>query len=92
MGDISAALGLYEALEEGPNGRHYFTNRPSCSALVKLAPDHKDVFISHDTWQNYEAMLKVMKYYDFAWRLTRDPSRLLFSCVFVIHKLSWQKS
>ncbi|VDK20189.1 unnamed protein product [Taenia asiatica] len=74
MGDISAALGLYEVLEEGPNGKHYFTNRPSCSALVKLTPDHKDIFISHDTWQNYETMLKVMKYYDFAWRLTRDPN------------------
>ncbi|KAL5963835.1 putative phospholipase B-like 2 [Taenia solium] len=74
MGDISAALGLYEVLEKGPNGKHYFTNRPSCSALVKLTPDHKDIFISHDTWQNYETMLKVMKYYDFAWRLTRDPN------------------
>ncbi|KAH9284484.1 putative phospholipase B-like 2 [Echinococcus granulosus] len=74
MGDVSAALGLYEALEEGPNGKHYFTSRPSCSALVKLAPDHKDIFISHDTWRDYEGMLKVVKYYEFAWRLTRDPS------------------
>ncbi|VDM16113.1 unnamed protein product [Hydatigera taeniaeformis] len=86
IGDVSSALGVYGALEKGSNGKSYFTNRPSCSALVKLSPDHKDIFISHVTWQNYEAMLKVVKYYEFAWRLTRDPnsavipaSKILFS-------------
>ena len=78
IGDISAALGLYEALNEGLNGRKYFNSRPSCSALVKLTPDYKDIFVSHVTWQDYVSMLKVMKYYKFGWRLTRDPSKLLF--------------
>lgn len=77
IGDISVALGLYDTLNEGLNGRKYFNNRPSCSAFVKLAPDHKDIFVSHNTWQNYESMLKVMKYYQFDWRLTRDPSNSL---------------
>ncbi|KAM7535826.1 hypothetical protein Aperf_G00000091554 [Anoplocephala perfoliata] len=86
IGEISAALGLYDALEIGPNGKRYFSMRPSCSALVKLSPDRKDIFISHNTWQGYENMLKVTKYYEFEWRLTRDPdspkipgSKVLFS-------------
>ncbi|VDD81144.1 unnamed protein product [Mesocestoides corti] len=74
MGEIAAAVGIHEIRDGGPDGRRYFLNRPSCSALVKLTPDRKDVFISHSTWQDYKTMLKVMKYYEFAWRLTRSSN------------------
>ncbi|KAM3172655.1 hypothetical protein ACTXT7_014093 [Hymenolepis weldensis] len=73
LGEITAALGVYDDLKDGSNGKHYFSNRASCSALVKLFPFQKDIFISHNTWQGYESMLKVMKYYEFDWHLTRNP-------------------
>ncbi|VUZ53168.1 unnamed protein product [Hymenolepis diminuta] len=73
IGEITAALGVYDDLKEGSNGKQYFSSRASCSALVKLFPFQKDIFISHNTWQGYESMLKVMKYYEFDWHLTRNP-------------------
>uniref|UniRef100_A0AAY4A1C3 Phospholipase B-like n=1 Tax=Denticeps clupeoides TaxID=299321 RepID=A0AAY4A1C3_9TELE len=33
----------------------------SCSALVKLLPGNKELFVSHDTWNNYQSMLRIMK-------------------------------
>ncbi|OWF46224.1 putative phospholipase B-like 2 [Mizuhopecten yessoensis] len=36
----------------------------SCSALVKLLPGAKDLFVSHDTWSSYMSMLRVLKKYD----------------------------
>ncbi|VDN99955.1 unnamed protein product [Rodentolepis nana] len=86
IGEITEALGVYDDLKEGPNGKSYFLSRASCSALVKIFPEQKDIFISHNTWQGYESMLKVMKYYEFDWHLTRSPyspkipgDRMLFS-------------
>lgn len=76
IGEITAALGVYDDLKEGSNGKQYFSSRASCSALVKLFPFQKDIFISHNTWQEYESMLKVMKYYEFDWHLTRNPGEL----------------
>uniref|UniRef100_A0AAY4A239 Phospholipase B-like n=1 Tax=Denticeps clupeoides TaxID=299321 RepID=A0AAY4A239_9TELE len=38
----------------------------SCSALVKLLPGNKELFVSHDTWNNYQSMLRIMKKYSFA--------------------------
>ncbi|XP_052004699.1 putative phospholipase B-like 2 [Xyrauchen texanus] len=40
----------------------------SCSALIKLLPDRKDLLMSHDTWNTYQSMLRIMKRYDFAYR------------------------
>ncbi|EDO39917.1 predicted protein [Nematostella vectensis] len=37
----------------------------SCSALVKVLPEHKDIFISHVTWDTYLGMLRIFKMYDF---------------------------
>jgi hypothetical protein len=35
-----------------------------CSALVKLLPDHSELFVSHDTWEEYQSMLRIYKLYD----------------------------
>lgn len=40
----------------------------SCSALIKLLPGNKDLLVSHDTWNNYQAMLRIMKKYVFSFR------------------------
>jgi hypothetical protein len=41
----------------------------SCSALVKLLPGHKDLFMSHDTWNGYQLLLRVLKKYNFGFHL-----------------------
>uniref|UniRef100_A0AAQ5ZQC6 Phospholipase B-like n=1 Tax=Amphiprion ocellaris TaxID=80972 RepID=A0AAQ5ZQC6_AMPOC len=38
----------------------------SCSALIKLLPNNKELLVSHDTWNNYQSMLRIMKKYIFA--------------------------
>ena len=35
----------------------------SCSALVKLLPGNQDLYVSHDTWNSYQSMLRVLKKY-----------------------------
>lgn len=35
----------------------------SCSALIKLMPDNKELLISHDTWSSYQTMLRIIKKY-----------------------------
>ncbi|XP_008416969.1 putative phospholipase B-like 2 [Poecilia reticulata] len=48
----------------------------SCSALIKLLPNNKDLLVSHDTWNTYQAMLRIMKKYIFAFKtspLENDP-------------------
>jgi len=36
-----------------------------CSALIKLTPDNKDIFVGHTTWDDYSKMTRVFKYYNF---------------------------
>ncbi|XP_071946459.1 putative phospholipase B-like 2 [Antedon mediterranea] len=40
----------------------------SCSALIKLLPGNKDIYVSHDTWSVYNSMIRIVKKYDFAFR------------------------
>lgn len=42
----------------------------SCSALVKLLPGNKELLVSHDTWNNYQSMLRIVKKYSFPFRLS----------------------
>ena len=34
-----------------------------CSALVRLLPNNDDIYISHDTWNSYQSMLRILKKY-----------------------------
>ena len=40
----------------------------SCSALVKLLPGNRDLYIAQDTWNGYESMLRILKVYKFPWK------------------------
>lgn len=42
----------------------------SCSALIKLLPNNKELLVSHDTWNTYQAMLRIMKKYIFAFKVS----------------------
>lgn len=37
----------------------------SCSALVKVLPNNKDIYFSQDTWSSYNTMLRILKKYTF---------------------------
>ncbi|TNN43272.1 putative phospholipase B-like 2 [Liparis tanakae] len=49
----------------------------SCSALIKLLPNNKDLLVSHDTWNSYQAMLRIIKKYMFAFRVSPSEERFL---------------
>uniref|UniRef100_A0A1A8FFZ3 Phospholipase B-like n=1 Tax=Nothobranchius korthausae TaxID=1143690 RepID=A0A1A8FFZ3_9TELE len=40
----------------------------SCSALIKLLPNNKELLVAHDTWSIYQSMLRIMKKYIFAFK------------------------
>ncbi|XP_061527664.1 putative phospholipase B-like 2 [Phycodurus eques] len=42
----------------------------SCSALIKLLPNNKDLLVSHDTWSTYQSMLRIIKKYTFAFKVS----------------------
>lgn len=49
----------------------------SCSALIKLLPNNKELLVSHDTWNNYQSMLRIMKKYMFAFNVSPSGSLLM---------------
>nr|XP_054928986.1 putative phospholipase B-like 2 [Dermacentor andersoni] len=46
----------------------------ACTALVKIVGDFDDLYIAHDTWFLYRAMLRVQKKYIFPWHLTASDT------------------
>ncbi|XP_074526104.1 putative phospholipase B-like 2 [Halichoeres trimaculatus] len=49
----------------------------SCSALIKLLPNNKELLVSHDTWNVYQAMLRIMKKYTFSFKVSPSEEGLL---------------
>uniref|UniRef100_A0A8C7PH00 Phospholipase B-like n=1 Tax=Oncorhynchus mykiss TaxID=8022 RepID=A0A8C7PH00_ONCMY len=49
----------------------------SCSALIKLLPGNKDLLVSHDTWNIYQAMLRILKKYQFAYRVSPTDNDMI---------------
>ncbi|XP_078362141.1 putative phospholipase B-like 2 [Oculina patagonica] len=60
--DLEQALGKKEV-------RHVFGSG-SCSALIKLLPGNKDLYISQVTWTSYAQLLRVFKLYDVAFTVS----------------------
>lgn len=66
VGSLMQADGDLEDLEqvlEKKEVRHVFGSG-SCSALIKVLPGNKDLYISQVTWTSYAQMLRVFKLYD----------------------------
>uniref|UniRef100_A0A672FB74 Phospholipase B-like n=1 Tax=Salarias fasciatus TaxID=181472 RepID=A0A672FB74_SALFA len=51
----------------------------SCSALIKLLPNNKELFVSHDTWNGYQSMLRIMKKYMFAFKASPSGTQAFSS-------------
>ncbi|KAM8961143.1 putative phospholipase B-like 2 [Pelodytes ibericus] len=62
--------GDLEDLEAAFNKSDVFTQlgSGSCSALIKLLPGNKDLLVSHDTWNTYQSMLRIIKKYTLPFR------------------------
>ncbi|XP_041348218.1 putative phospholipase B-like 2 [Gigantopelta aegis] len=46
----------------------------SCSALIKLLPGNKDLYVSQDTWDTYNSMLRILKKYTFPYTVNGKNS------------------
>lgn len=60
-------------MEDIPNAMNPYKKKKlvgsgSCSALVKLLPGNSDLYVSHDTWDTYQSMLRMLKKYDFTFK------------------------
>jgi hypothetical protein len=51
-----------------------FDRNGHCSALLRLAPGNKDVFIAQATWSSLNSMLRVYKLYDLPYTLDGTSS------------------
>lgn len=49
----------------------------SCSALIKLMTDNKDILVSHVTWSGYETMLRIQKRYSLRFRKSKTSNKLI---------------
>ncbi|XP_003386071.2 PREDICTED: putative phospholipase B-like 2 [Amphimedon queenslandica] len=60
-----------EDLQEAFTGSdsHRVLGDGSCSAIIKVLPNNEDLFTTHDTWSEYQTMLRVFKLYDLPYRL-----------------------
>ncbi len=69
--DLESALGKGAGLQSIlGNGR--------CSALVKVLPDSKDLYVAQDTWNGFSSMLRVLKKYDLQFHYTAGEKACLF--------------
>lgn len=65
--DLTVALNLDSLKHKHNKLGHPAITRTSCSALLKLMPN--DVYVSHVTWSPYSIMLRVLKNYNFPWKI-----------------------
>ncbi|CAH8433767.1 unnamed protein product [Heterobilharzia americana] len=72
LGDLVNALSLLP-LQVGVNKlNHSFFMGPSCSVLFKMVGNN--VYISHVTWAPYSLMLRVLKHYNFPWKIVNTTN------------------
>ena len=60
-GDIDSLLSAFPGSKQ-PGSE--IIGAGKCSALVKLLPDNAELYVSHDTWDTYQSMLRIYKLYD----------------------------
>ncbi|XP_071504037.1 putative phospholipase B-like 2 [Diadema antillarum] len=71
--------GDLEDLESALNkeGKESMMGDGHCSALIRLLPGNADLFSSHDTWNGYMGMLRIIKKYNFAFHLTNTSAEVV---------------
>ena len=62
----------------------------SCSALVKLLPGNKELFISHVTWSEYTSMLRIFKLYDFHFSRNGNKGAVDFGNLHLVNFLNYE--
>jgi len=84
MEDLQTALG---------GGDQKVLGAGSCSALIKLLPGYQDLYSAHDTWSDYETMLRIMKKYMLNLK-DSNGERRVYVCSFhsflKLHGKCWQ--
>ncbi len=58
--------------------KHHVVGQGSCSGLIKLLPNNKDLFISHVTWTSYLTMLRIYKLYELQLVNSSNPGKQIF--------------
>lgn len=76
MMQISGDLEDLESALGGGAGSHVLGSG-SCSALIKLLPGNSELFVSHDTWDNYSGMLRTFKLYDFKFKTSKTNAAVI---------------
>lgn len=73
------ADGDLESLEQALKKKkvHHVFGSGSCSALIKLLPGNKDLYISQVTWTSYAEMLRVFKFYDFPFTVSGNKGEII---------------
>lgn len=51
--------------------RHYVQHKGFCSALIKVMGAYEDIFMSHSSWFEYQATMRIYKHYNFN---VKDPA------------------
>nr|XP_028566947.1 putative phospholipase B-like 2 isoform X2 [Podarcis muralis] len=71
--------GDLEDLESAFNksGSHRVLGSGSCSAFIKLLPGNQDLLVSHDTWNTYQSMLRILKKYTLPFRTSARSDSLI---------------
>lgn len=72
--DLESALGKPEKSRVFGSG--------SCSALIKMYPGNKDLYVSHDTWNTYQSMLRILKKYEMAYMVQAGIGTAFYSSLY----------
>lgn len=67
--DLKSALGKHRSRQRMVGSGH-------CSALIKVLPNQKDVFVGQNMWNSFASMLRVLKKYDFQYHLTAGKNSI----------------
>lgn len=68
-GDLDA---LQSALSDDKQPESKVIGAGKCSALIKLLPGNAELYTSHDTWDEYQSMLRIYKLYDLPFSSTPE--------------------
>ena len=74
---ISGGLDDFEAALGKNDSEQRIVGSGSCSALIKLLTDNKELYVAHDTWNEYQEMIRIFKYYDLPYSVTSYGSKYI---------------